>query len=69
MIKLSTVCNGGTDLSHRDGHDLVLEENWTELNQTVFKIYNNRTELFVFKTESNRTVKVVRFYGFKPNHN
>jgi hypothetical protein len=53
----------------RDGHELVLEENRTELNQTVFKIYNNWTELFVFKTEPNRTVKVVQFIGFKPNHN
>jgi hypothetical protein len=35
----------------RDGQGLVLQENQTELNQTVFKIYNNRTELFVFKTE------------------
>jgi hypothetical protein len=25
----------------RDGHGLILEENQTELNQTVFKIYNN----------------------------
>jgi hypothetical protein len=37
----------------RDGHELVLEENRTELNQTIIKIYNNRTKLFVFKIEPN----------------
>jgi hypothetical protein len=49
--------------------DMVWFWRKTELNQTVFKIYNNRTELFIFKTELNRTVKVVQFHGFKPNHN
>jgi hypothetical protein len=59
--------NRGDRYVTRDEHGLVLEENQSEQNQTVFKIYNNRTELFVFKTEL--TIKVVRFYGFKQNHN
>jgi hypothetical protein len=32
----------------RGGHGSVLEVNQTDLNQIVFKIHGNRTELFVF---------------------
>jgi hypothetical protein len=53
----------------RDGYGLVLEENQIKLNQTVFKIYNNRTKLNCLSLKLNRIVKVVWFYGFKPNHN
>jgi hypothetical protein len=45
----------------RDGHDLVLEDNRTELNQTVFKIHNNQTKLNCLSFEPNQTIKVVRF--------
>jgi hypothetical protein len=37
--------NRGDRYVTRDGHGLVLEENQSEQNQTVFKIYNNRTKL------------------------
>jgi hypothetical protein len=53
----------------RDEHGLVLKQNWTELNQIVFKIHSNRIELNCLSLKPNRTVKVVQFYGFKPNHN
>jgi hypothetical protein len=40
----------------------------TELNQTIFKIHNNWTELNCLSLKPNRIVNVVQFYSFKPNH-
>jgi hypothetical protein len=37
---------------------LVLEEKQTELNQTIFRIYNNWTEPNCLSLKMNRTVKV-----------
>jgi hypothetical protein len=56
---------------HRDGHGSAPEENWTELNQTFFKIHNNRTELlkwFCFivlnQTITNVSLKQTELFQF-----
>jgi hypothetical protein len=47
----------------RDGYGLVLEENQIKLNQTVFKIYNNRTKLNCLSLKLNRT-ELLKWFGF-----
>jgi hypothetical protein len=47
----------------RGGHGLILGENRNELNRTVFKIHNNRTELNCLSYALNRT-ELLKWFGF-----